>query len=761
MQRGAHKETNVLVTYNFSEADIADGDFRALFETRRRDATFAYARKESDGSVLLIRDHLGTVPLYYRTDGNAVRASLFLPDLWKETDTLSEEGLRTFLGTGTAKVSSLFAEVQIVPPGTAMRVHEDGTTAILYQYRVEPRELPGWSFADCLTEADRLLLQAAKRTLKEKTVGLYLSGGIDSALTGIYVKRAGGTVHAYTGTPWGDESEEARLAKRNGETIGVAKHTLRPLDTKQYGTYSEKAVARYRNLCGATSKMAIVCLLEETEVSKERQVYFAQNCDTMNTSVPDQSLLFFARIVPRPFRRFFHRLLGRSSIIDEFVSFRTTGLVKHYPPLVPYEQGYSILQKLAIAGMYFGHTPVDGDIVILPSIAGNQIVSNLFYDMDVVEFALGIPLIHRIEWSRESKIGIALGKRVFRELARRYLPSEIVDRKKGLTVPVKRDLASKTFFDALPRGFGNLELTLPSHRFAAATLARHASFPRAPHALIKGVHTIATSTIRASVAILTYNSGKTLGRALESVRAFDDIIVCDGGSTDETRNIAEKFGARIIAQDPTFRNANGTIADFSGIRNQTLAEAKYDWYLFIDSDEHLSPEAVREIRAIVTADEAPCAYLLPRITVVKGAVITCATAYPNYQMRFFNKKAVEGFLKPVHERIRLKENIVTKKLMHPEYVPLDMDETEMKRKQLYYLSLEASRYEGAGLLAWIKGPAFGSLKSSFSYLLRHLRILLFCRGTFMPLWIENMHHWYNWKLFTMTLGAALSKKASK
>lgn len=269
------------------------------------------------------------------------------------------------------------------------------------------------------------------------------------------------------------------------------------------------------------------------------------------------------------------------------------------------------------------------------------------------------------------------------------------------------------------------------------------------------------SSIPASVAILTYNSSKTLARALESVSSFDDLIICDGGSTDDTLEIARRFGTRVIAQDIRFKNPDGTIADFSGVRNQTLAEAKHDWFLFIDSDEYLSPEAVEEIRDIVSRNEAPCAYLLPRITVVKGTVITCATAYPNYQMRFFNKKAVESFIKPVHERIRLKEGTETKKLKHPEYVPLDIREEEMKKKQLYYLSLEAKRYEGAGLLAWLKGPALGSAKSSLSYLVRHIRILLFCKGTFMPLWIEDMHHWYNWKLFTMSAKAALSKKVSK
>jgi glycosyltransferase involved in cell wall biosynthesis len=49
--------------------------------------------------------------------------------------------------------------------------------------------------------------------------------------------------------------------------------------------------------------------------------------------------------------------------------------------------------------------------------------------------------------------------------------------------------------------------------------------------------------IRCSVGILTYNSGKNLRRALESVKNFSNIIIADGGSTDDTLQIAAEYGA--------------------------------------------------------------------------------------------------------------------------------------------------------------------------------------------------------------------------
>lgn len=55
-----------------------------------------------------------------------------------------------------------------------------------------------------------------------------------------------------------------------------------------------------------------------------------------------------------------------------------------------------------------------------------------------------------------------------------------------------------------------------------------------------------------SVVTATYNSGKTLEKCLEAVRCQDypqdiiEIVIGDGGSTDNTLEIAKKFNARVI-----------------------------------------------------------------------------------------------------------------------------------------------------------------------------------------------------------------------
>ncbi|MBU6323773.1 glycosyltransferase, partial [Patescibacteria group bacterium] len=94
--------------------------------------------------------------------------------------------------------------------------------------------------------------------------------------------------------------------------------------------------------------------------------------------------------------------------------------------------------------------------------------------------------------------------------------------------------------------------------------------------------------IPCSVEIVTRNSGATLRRALESVKDFAEVLVVDGGSTDDTLAIAHEYGAKIILQDPAFLDGEGRIADFSGVRNQGLAAAREPWFFFLDSDEEAS-----------------------------------------------------------------------------------------------------------------------------------------------------------------------------
>ncbi len=262
--------------------------------------------------------------------------------------------------------------------------------------------------------------------------------------------------------------------------------------------------------------------------------------------------------------------------------------------------------------------------------------------------------------------------------------------------------------------------------------------------------------IKCSVGILTFNSATSLRKCLESVKDFDDIIICDGGSSDETLAIASEYSCKIITQDPQFKNSDNTIADFSGVRNQLLDASAYDWFMYIDSDEYISPLLAEEIRGVVEKNSAkPAIFDVPRKYVIDGRIIDCATTYPNYQTRFFNKKATNGFIKSIHEKIQPKDSYITVKLKNYEYVPLE-SLPSLKEKWSGYLAIELRKDGEESFATWVSSGLIYHLAVSALYFFRYIKITLFCKGNKMPLPYEMLRLWYNFEVikvgFYRTIG---------
>ncbi|NQT32334.1 MAG: glycosyltransferase family 2 protein [Candidatus Omnitrophica bacterium] len=92
-----------------------------------------------------------------------------------------------------------------------------------------------------------------------------------------------------------------------------------------------------------------------------------------------------------------------------------------------------------------------------------------------------------------------------------------------------------------------------------------------------------------SVVILTFNEEKNLSYSLESVRGWSgDIHIVDSGSTDDTLQIAGTSGVGIHFHP---------WKDWADQRNWALENCglKYEWVLFLDADEQLTPKSAEEI----------------------------------------------------------------------------------------------------------------------------------------------------------------------
>lgn len=254
--------------------------------------------------------------------------------------------------------------------------------------------------------------------------------------------------------------------------------------------------------------------------------------------------------------------------------------------------------------------------------------------------------------------------------------------------------------------------------------------------------------IRCTVLILTRNSASTLARALESVKDFSDILVCDGSSTDGTLEIARKYGARIVPQKSAFLDLEGRIKDYSGVRNCALEEAREAWRFFVDSDEYISQALAEEIRGITKSRSEGVFRLFRRYVLPDGREVVCATTYPNPSVRLWHRDSVQGFIKMVHERIRPNAGVKIEDLKGALYVPVGGGSGPGKKKGNRYIELEVAQMitSGKSFSRLFFYVVFWHAQVSIRYALRLVCIRIFCRGVRMPLAIELERHRYHLRL---------------
>lgn len=101
--------------------------------------------------------------------------------------------------------------------------------------------------------------------------------------------------------------------------------------------------------------------------------------------------------------------------------------------------------------------------------------------------------------------------------------------------------------------------------------------------------------ISVSAFVITKNEAAHISEVLAALSSFDEVIVVDSGSKDNTVALAKQAGAKVIHQD---------WLGYAKQKNFAMQQCRNSWVINIDGDEVLSQHNIDEITTIINEDKA-------------------------------------------------------------------------------------------------------------------------------------------------------------
>jgi glycosyltransferase involved in cell wall biosynthesis len=147
-----------------------------------------------------------------------------------------------------------------------------------------------------------------------------------------------------------------------------------------------------------------------------------------------------------------------------------------------------------------------------------------------------------------------------------------------------------------------------------------------------------------SATLITFNEEANIAGALESLVWADEIVVVDSGSTDATLEICRGYGAATHIRPWT---------GYVDQKNYAVETAANDWVFSLDADERVSPELKQEIAGLLGGGPRQAGYRIPRVACFMGRWIRHGDWYPDFQLRFFDRRHGRWHGGRVHESVRL------------------------------------------------------------------------------------------------------------
>lgn len=217
-----------------------------------------------------------------------------------------------------------------------------------------------------------------------------------------------------------------------------------------------------------------------------------------------------------------------------------------------------------------------------------------------------------------------------------------------------------------------------------------------------------------TATLLTKNSERYLPQVLDALADFDEVLLLDNGSTDQTLVIAARYANVSVREHP--------FTGFGEMKNLAADYARNGWIFNIDSDEILSDELRQSLRQI-NWDDTATVYTVSRLNHYRGRPIRGCGWYPDILPRLYHRSHTRFSDRNVHERIEIpsgsRVQALSGSLLHYTYE----NAAHMIAKMQHYTDLYAVAHRGRkkagvaqavlhGVAAFIKSYIF---KQGFRY----------------------------------------------
>jgi glycosyltransferase involved in cell wall biosynthesis len=162
------------------------------------------------------------------------------------------------------------------------------------------------------------------------------------------------------------------------------------------------------------------------------------------------------------------------------------------------------------------------------------------------------------------------------------------------------------------------------------------------------IHMNQSRPARWSLAMIVKDAEAQIEDVLRDASSFcEELIVVDTGSSDSTRELAAKHGAKVIEFE--------WIDDFAAARNVSFEHCTGDWILWLDADDRIPEEAQRGFanlkRELTGWPEVDVVMIPYRVHFAQGDPSICTFSFE--RERVVRRRAGIRWFGPVHETVNV------------------------------------------------------------------------------------------------------------